>query len=89
MTDDLGETRSGEPITEDLLEQLTAQAEKGFDVEEILRRRVGPPRDRRLQRWSRCISTQSSARRFRIELNSRAVRNRFDLRSAPGLLQAS
>ena len=43
MTEDLGETRSGEPITEELLEKLTAQAEEGFDVEEILRRRGGRP----------------------------------------------
>ena len=43
MTEDLGKTRSGEPITEELLEKLTAQAEEGFDVEEILRRRGGRP----------------------------------------------
>ncbi len=43
MTEDLGETRSGVPVTEELLEQLTAQAEKGFDVEEILRCRGGRP----------------------------------------------
>jgi hypothetical protein len=41
MTENLGETRSGEPITEELLEKLTAQAD--FDVEEILRRREGRP----------------------------------------------
>jgi hypothetical protein len=39
MTEDRGETAGGEPITEELLEKLTAQAEEGFDVEEILRRR--------------------------------------------------
>lgn len=39
MTEELGQTGAGEPITEELLEQLTAQAEEGFDVEEILRRR--------------------------------------------------
>jgi hypothetical protein len=39
MTEGLGQTGGGEPITEELLEQLTAQAEEGFDVEEILRRR--------------------------------------------------
>ena len=43
MTEDSGVTRSGEPITEELLEQLTAQAEGGFDVEEILRRRGERP----------------------------------------------
>jgi hypothetical protein len=43
MTEDLGKTRSGEPITEELLEKLAAQAEEGFDVEEILRRRGGRP----------------------------------------------
>jgi hypothetical protein len=43
MTEDLGKTRSGEPITEELLDKLTAQAEEGFDVEEILRRRGGRP----------------------------------------------
>ena len=43
MTEELGKTRSGEPITEELLEKLTAQAEEGFDVEEILRRRGGRP----------------------------------------------
>ena len=39
MSEGLGQTGAGEPITEELLEQLTAQAEEGFDVEEILRRR--------------------------------------------------
>lgn len=38
MTEDR-ETGGGEPITEELLEKLTAQGEEGFDVEEILRRR--------------------------------------------------
>jgi hypothetical protein len=39
VTEDLGKTRSGEPITEELLEKLSAEAEEGFDIEEILRRR--------------------------------------------------
>lgn len=40
---DYGRTRSGEPITEELLEKLSAKAEEGVDVEEILRRRGGRP----------------------------------------------
>ena len=40
---DLGRTRSGEPITEELLEKLSAEAEAGFDVDEIIRRRGGRP----------------------------------------------
>jgi Ribbon-helix-helix protein, copG family len=40
---DYGRTRSGEPITDELIEQLAAEAEAGFDVDEILRRRGGRP----------------------------------------------
>lgn len=38
-----GKTRSGVPITDELVEKLAAQAERGFDVDEILRRRRGRP----------------------------------------------
>jgi hypothetical protein len=38
-----GTTRSGIPITDELVEKLAAQAERGFDVDEILRRRKGRP----------------------------------------------
>ncbi len=38
-----GRTRSGRPITDELLEELSEQAEVGFDVDEILRRRGGRP----------------------------------------------
>ncbi len=38
-----GRTRSGRPISEKLLEELSEQAEVGFDVDEILRRRGGRP----------------------------------------------
>jgi predicted HicB family RNase H-like nuclease len=38
-----GTTQSGVPITDELVEKLAAQAERGFDVEEILRRRKGRP----------------------------------------------
>jgi len=40
---DYGRTRSGEPITDELLENWVAKAEAGFDVDEILRRRGGRP----------------------------------------------
>lgn len=40
---DYGRTRSGKPITEELLEELGKQAEDGFDVDEIIRRRGGRP----------------------------------------------
>ncbi len=38
-----GRTRSGSPITDEVLEELSEQAEVGFDVDEILRRRGGRP----------------------------------------------
>ena len=38
-----GRTRSGEPITDELVGKLGAKAEEGFDVDEILRRRGGRP----------------------------------------------
>ena len=38
-----GQTRSGKPITDALVEELAKQAEEGFDVDEILRRRGGRP----------------------------------------------
>jgi len=40
---DYGRTKSGKPITDELLRRLAAQADEGFDVEEILRRRGGRP----------------------------------------------
>lgn len=40
---DRGRTRSGIPITEELIEKLSRRAEEGFDVDEILRRRGGRP----------------------------------------------
>lgn len=40
---DYGRTRSGRPITDELIEQLAVEAEAGFDVDEIVRRRGGRP----------------------------------------------
>ena len=38
-----GKTPSGTAITDELVEKLAAQAEAGYDVDEILRRRGGRP----------------------------------------------
>lgn len=38
-----GRTRSSKPITDALVEEVAEQAEEGFDVDEILRRRGGRP----------------------------------------------
>jgi predicted HicB family RNase H-like nuclease len=38
-----GRTASGEPITDELVEQLAHKAEAGYDVEETVRRRGGRP----------------------------------------------
>jgi predicted HicB family RNase H-like nuclease len=38
-----GTTRSGRPIDDDLVEELAAKAERGYDVDEIMRRRGGRP----------------------------------------------
>ncbi len=38
-----GKTASGNPITDELVDELAAKAETGYDVEEILRRRGGRP----------------------------------------------
>lgn len=38
-----GKTVGGEPITDQLIEKLAAEAEAGYDVEEIVRRRPGRP----------------------------------------------
>jgi hypothetical protein len=40
---DYGRTRSGRPISDELVEGLSEKAEEGFDVDEILRRRGGRP----------------------------------------------
>ena len=40
---DQGRTRSGVPITTELVERLAARGEEGFDVDEIVRRRSGRP----------------------------------------------
>ena len=41
-----GTTRSGRTIDDDLVEELAAKAERGYDVDEILRRRGGRAADR-------------------------------------------
>jgi hypothetical protein len=38
-----GTTRSGRPIDDDLVGELAAKAERGYDIDEILRRRGGRP----------------------------------------------
>jgi hypothetical protein len=38
-----GRTASGVPITEDLVKKLAEEAEAGYDVEQMLRRRRGRP----------------------------------------------
>lgn len=38
-----GKTASGKPITDELVDELAAKAEAGYDVKEILRRRGGRP----------------------------------------------
>ena len=38
-----GTTRSGRTIDDDLVEELAAKAERGYDVDEIVRRRGGRP----------------------------------------------
>jgi hypothetical protein len=38
-----GITRSGRTIDDELIEELAAEAERGYDVDEILRRRGGRP----------------------------------------------
>jgi len=40
---DAGQTRSGKPITEELIDDLSERAKNGFDVDEIIRRRGGRP----------------------------------------------
>jgi Ribbon-helix-helix protein, copG family len=38
-----GKTASGEPISEELVDKLAAEAEAGYDVDELIRRRGGRP----------------------------------------------
>lgn len=38
-----GKTVSGVPLTDEVIDELAAKAERGFDVEETLRRRRGRP----------------------------------------------
>jgi hypothetical protein len=38
-----GETKSGSPIDDELVEKLAEKAEAGYEVEETLQRRVGRP----------------------------------------------
>ena len=38
-----GKTKSGRPITEEVVAELAEAAEEGYDVEEMLRRRGGRP----------------------------------------------
>ncbi len=38
-----GHTKSGKPVTDEMVESLAAEAERGYDVDEIVRRRGGRP----------------------------------------------
>lgn len=38
-----GKTKSGQPITDELIAELADKAETGYDVDEMLRRRGGRP----------------------------------------------
>jgi hypothetical protein len=38
-----GKTASGVPVTDELIDELAAKAEAGYDVEETIRRRGGRP----------------------------------------------
>lgn len=38
-----GHTKSGKPVTDEMVEALAAEAERGYDVDEIVRRRGGRP----------------------------------------------
>jgi hypothetical protein len=40
---DYGKTKSGRPITDELIAELADKAEAGYDVDEMLRRRGGRP----------------------------------------------
>jgi hypothetical protein len=43
MAKTYGKTASGEPITDDLVDELRGKAEAGYDVDEMVRRRGGRP----------------------------------------------
>jgi predicted HicB family RNase H-like nuclease len=43
MTKTHGRKKDGKPITDEMVEALADEAEAGYDVEEILRRRGGRP----------------------------------------------
>jgi len=43
MTKTHGRKKDGKPITDEMVEALADEAEAGYDVEEILRRRRGRP----------------------------------------------
>ena len=38
-----GHTKSGKPVTDEMVEALADEAERGYDVDEIVRRRGGRP----------------------------------------------
>jgi hypothetical protein len=38
-----GHTKSGVPVTDEMVERLATEAEQGYDVEELVRRRGGRP----------------------------------------------
>lgn len=61
---DYGHTDSGVPITDAVIEELANEAERGFDVEEVLGRRGRrgrPPLRSAAATSSRCGSIQNSA----------------------------
>ena len=43
MTETHGHKKDGTPITDEMIEAMADEAEAGYDVEDILRRRVGRP----------------------------------------------
>ena len=43
MPNDHGRTKNGKPITDEMVEALADEADAGYDVDEIIRRRGGRP----------------------------------------------
>jgi hypothetical protein len=84
LTDDTGEptsvefvgkTKSGQPITDEVVNELAEKAEAGYDVDESLHRRGGrPPMGTAALLSTRFDSTQNSAKRSESRRRARAGR---------------
>ena len=70
MPTDHGTTRVGTPTTEEMIESFADEAEAGYEVQDILRRREARQRERRFLGDAHALSSAEAATKMPCRLNA-------------------